>query len=58
MKQIPTPKELLELIKSSLFKEIDIECVLTMSSAKRPFLDCRQGGDIDNNSSPLAGRRI
>lgn len=35
MKQIPTPKELLELIKSSLFKEIDIECVLTMSSTQK-----------------------
>ena len=34
MKQIPTPKELLELIKSSLFKDIDIECVLAMTSAQ------------------------
>ena len=34
MKQIPTPKELLELIKSSLFKDIDIECVLSMTSAQ------------------------
>ena len=42
MKQIHTPKELMELIKSSLFKDIDIECVLTMTPAQEDAFTLEQ----------------
>lgn len=54
MKKIPTPKELLDIIQKSLFKNIDISCVLKMTSAELTTFALEQQERLLSMQSPNA----